>query len=450
MPSLMALIEPVVSLGAVQDSTRRPLVFDLIDSTVDVTLLGDKITPVIQWLFQKEPWVMWAGALLGAAIAIAVLAWLWVHRQTVLGWLTTRNTRVKTALVATAVLAVVAGGGLAYKANDFVSHDKRFCNGCHIFVGTDQAWVKPDSGDYTVVPKLEGKHDSIGCHTCHPLKPMKEQSSSSSGCPDSVISPAARQGAAGDLRGLPCEGPGGRVAGGRRHRRAPDPSPSPTRRLSGRGRVPHLPRPHRPPLPPTDSTCGRSECHKMDETKIVLGKMKGQGDFHCVGCHEFTAKVPALATRDSAASTLTPAIKSCFRCHAMQERLPDFDERKDPHNGTCGMCHKPHPDHEQEGSRPIRRSAVALERDSFMRAPTPQKAKSAPVSRTCIRWTQRLRPLPSRVRDTPRGDSFRLPFDTSKHSSRSAPVVRPRPVPQARTAQQSEGCAPPDDDQGGR
>jgi hypothetical protein len=26
----------------------------------------------------------------------------------------------------------------------------------------------------------------------------------------------------------------------------------------------------------------------------------------------------------------------------MQQRLPDFDERKDPHKGTCGMCHKPH------------------------------------------------------------------------------------------------------------
>jgi hypothetical protein len=343
-PSLMALTVPVVSHAAGQDSARA-LVFDPIDSTVDVTLLGDKITPVIQWIFQKQPWVMWTGAIIGVAVALTILGYLWVHRQAIRTWVTTRHARVKAAMVAAGALAVLGAGGLAFEANHFVETDKRFCNGCHIFIGTGQAWIQPDSGNYTVVPKLEGKHDSIGCHTCHPLKPMKEGVKLilwMSGIREDSIPPHAR---------VPreicenCHVKGqareeweaiAATAGHRTHFE----SDSSALKDKVECLTCHALTAHR--FPPTDSTCGQSDCHKPAEFRIVLGKMKDVGEFHCVGCHEFTAKVPALATRDSAAGTLTPAIRSCFRCHAMQERLPDFDERKDPHNGTCGMCHRPH------------------------------------------------------------------------------------------------------------
>jgi hypothetical protein len=317
------------------------------DSTVDKTLLGDKITPIIQFLFQKEPWVMWGGAILAAVVAVVVLRWLWLRRQPILHWLTTRTAPVKAALVATVLLAVLATGGLAYKANQFVATDKRFCNGCHIFIGAGYTWVKPDTGNYTVVPRLEGKHDSLGCHTCHPLKPLKEGVKLilwMSGLRDKEIPLHAKvprkiceqchvQGRAEDKDKWKAIAA---TAGHRAHLE------SDSSALKGKVEclTCHALIAHR--FPPTDSTCGQSNCHKQNETRIVLGKMKGQGDFHCVGCHQFTARVPALATRDSAASTLTPAIKSCFRCHAMQQRLPDFDERKDPHKGTCGMCHNPH------------------------------------------------------------------------------------------------------------
>ena len=33
---------------------------------------------------------------------------------------------------------------------------------------------RPDSGDYTLVNKMEGKHDTLNCHTCHAFHAQKE------------------------------------------------------------------------------------------------------------------------------------------------------------------------------------------------------------------------------------------------------------------------------------
>ena len=42
-----------------------------LDSTVDQTLLPDTVTPIVQWIFQKPPWLMWSGAILAAALGLA-------------------------------------------------------------------------------------------------------------------------------------------------------------------------------------------------------------------------------------------------------------------------------------------------------------------------------------------------------------------------------------------
>lgn len=328
-------------------SGARALSANPVDSLVDKTLLGDRITPVIQFLFQQAPWVMWGGAIIAAIVAAVLIRWLWLRRQPIRQWLVSRSGAVKATLAATVVLGLLATAGLGYKANEFVATDKRFCNGCHIFIGTGKAWVKPDSGDYTLVPMLEGKHDSLGCHTCHPLKPLKEgiklifwmsgfreeEIPEHAKVPRTICEDCHVQGRAEDKDRWKAIAA---TAGHRTHLE------SDSSALKGKIEclTCHAKIAHR--FPPSDSTCGQSGCHDLNKTRIVLGRMKSQGDFHCVGCHEFTARVPALATRDSAASTLTPAMRSCFRCHAMQQRLPDFDERKDPHGGTCGMCHRPH------------------------------------------------------------------------------------------------------------
>ncbi len=98
-------------------------------------------------------------------------------------------------------------------------------------------------------------------------------------------------------------------------------------------------------FPPVNETCGQSGCHKEGDTRIVLGKMARADQaqtFHCQACHDFVATVPLLATHDSAVATLRPAVQQCFACHEMKDRLPDFDVARDPHRGTCGMCHNPH------------------------------------------------------------------------------------------------------------
>jgi hypothetical protein len=308
---------------------------------------ADRVTPIIQWLFQRAPWVMWGGVAIAMVAAFFILRWLWPRRQQIIPWIRTRSSMGKFAVVGAAAFAVGLAASAGYGGYHFVEKDKRFCNGCHIFVRSGQTFVTGDSGSYTVVPMLEGKHDSLGCHTCHPLKPMKEAVKLlawMSGFRDKEIPPHAR------VPRRICEGchVQGRAeekekwkaiaatAGHRVHLESDSSAlKGKVECLTCHARIAHR-------FPPTDSTCGQSGCHIPSETRIVLGKMKGVGDFHCVGCHQFTASVPALATRDSAAGTLVPSVRSCFRCHAMQQRLPDFDERKDPHKGSCGMCHRPH------------------------------------------------------------------------------------------------------------
>jgi hypothetical protein len=91
---------------------------------------------------------------------------------------------------------------------------------------------------------------------------------------------------------------------------------------------------------PVDSTCAQAKCHV--NIRVQLGKMAQQTDLHCVTCHQFTAKVPQLAEYDSARGTLVPNVRQCFSCHEMRVALANFDPAKDPHRGTCGMCHNPH------------------------------------------------------------------------------------------------------------
>ncbi len=57
---------------------------EVLDSTVDHTLLPDTVTPIIQWIFQKPPWVMWGGVILAAILGLVALWWLRGHIKQVL------------------------------------------------------------------------------------------------------------------------------------------------------------------------------------------------------------------------------------------------------------------------------------------------------------------------------------------------------------------------------
>jgi hypothetical protein len=317
----------------------------VLDSTVDRTLLPDTVTPIIQWIFQKPPWVMWGGVIVAGILALAALWWLRGHIKAVAAYLASRSMAVKGLLGAMVILVVFGIAAAGMKSYDLAMNDKRFCNGCHVFVPSGQVIARPDTGNYTLVNKLEGKHDSLNCHSCHAFHAGKEAIKMilwMSGVRDSTIPEHGRvprdvcekcheQGAAKETWQAIAK-----TAGHRTHLESDS--------TALKGKVEcltcHARSAHR--FAPVDSTCSQKGCHLTDDVKIRLGKMAGQTGLHCMVCHKFTRVVPGLATFDSAKGALVPGSKQCFSCHEMRQRLEDFDPERDPHGGTCGMCHNPH------------------------------------------------------------------------------------------------------------
>lgn len=332
-----------LALPALQDSTAsvvgpaHPL-----DSVSTHPSFSDPVITVVQFVFQQSPFVMWGGVVLGAIVAVLLLRLLWRRRQAIGLWLRTRSTAVKAAMAGGVVLLLTGASALGYRAYDFVERDNRFCNGCHIFVPSGQARVLPDTGYYSLVTLMEGKHDTLSCHSCHALKPLKEAVKMfwwMSGTRDAEIPPHAKVPrevcenchVRGDARETWQEV--ATTAGHRTHLESDSSALKEVQCVTCHGLEAHR-------FVPVDSTCSQRGCHT--HTKIQLGKMAGQSGLHCSVCHDFTAEVPRLATRDSAAGTLVPTLEKCSSCHQMESLLVEFDPAKDPHSGTCGMCHDPH------------------------------------------------------------------------------------------------------------
>ncbi|MEO8226122.1 MAG: hypothetical protein ABI637_01770 [Gemmatimonadota bacterium] len=344
---LVAAGRPLLRVLAVaQDSARVGFHQQIaLDSTVKHPELDDPVIRIVQFIFQQPPWIMWGGAIVGGIVALTLIWWLWQRRRAIAEWLATRQLAVKFALGAVVLAAIVGMAGLGYRTDNFVMRDNRFCNGCHIFVASGEAPVLPDTGDYSLVNKLEGKHDSLSCHNCHTLHPLKEAVKMvywMSGVRDKQIPPHARVPRDVCER---CHVTGdakktwqaiAATAGHRTHLE------SDSSALKGKVEclTCHAQTAHR--FIPANATCAQSGCHAASTVQIQLGKMASQTSTHCIVCHKFTAEVPALATRDSAASTLIPKSEQCFSCHQMKGRVAAFAPGQDPHKAACGMCHNPH------------------------------------------------------------------------------------------------------------
>jgi len=423
------------------------------ESIATNALAGDRITPVVQWIFQRSPFVMWGGVILGLVVLAVALRWFWPRRQMVLARITGGSAATKVALMGLAGLLVLGMAGVGYKGYEFVEKDSRFCNGCHIFVPSGHPWVRPDTGYYTLVPKLEGKHDTINCHTCHTLKPLKEGVKIAfwmSGIrgddipehgkvPRQICEGCHVQGAAKETWQAIAA-----TAGHRTH------FESDSSALKGKVEclTCHARTAHR--FQPADTTCVQQGCHLTDEARIRLGKMTDQTDLHCTVCHEFAAPVAALATRDSAAGVLRPKFKQCFSCHQMENQLPAFSSENDPHGGTCGSCHNPH---KQRVARETRASCTTAGcHADWKKIPFHVGAQHRKQGQNCILCHD---PHSARVdqsdcvgchttvRNRPGGAGMQppLPFDTLKTLRQSAlpeaePPERPNKV---------KGDAPPGD-----
>jgi hypothetical protein len=325
-----------------------------IDSVVVKPVLPDPLVPIVQWIFQKPSWVMISGIVIAAVVAVALMVLVWRRHTAIARWLGTRDRVVKLGLVGMVgtLLLLLVGGGLA--ANNYVMHDNDFCKGCHIFVPSGQAWVRPDTGTYLLVNKMEGAHDSLSCHSCHPFE-LKAQTKELlfwiADRPDEV--PPHSKVPRKTCEGCHVTGEAKKTwqriastAGHRVHLESDSSALKDVACLTCHARTAHR-------FQPADTTCAQKGCHLTDEVKIRLGRMKArfapgkplpnEEQLYCNSCHQFTAEAQFVSL-DSASSTLRPGEGQCLDCHEMQHLLQSFDPAKDPHSGSCGMCHNPHTD----------------------------------------------------------------------------------------------------------
>ena len=289
------------------------------------------VAAVVRFFLSLPQWFQIGGAVVGALLAVIVLAWLWSRRRAIWQWIVTRERRLQWTLAA-ALLVVLAGAVAAGTVSwNYVQHDNGFCTGCHV--------MKPAFQEFVA---REDKHDILHCHDCHQqsvFASMRQLYLWVAERP-TAIGPHAKVANAVCER---CHVTGERetwqriasTAGHRVHLESDSAFMQNLQCVTCHGETVHR-------FVPAKQTCGQSNCHEESATRIVLGRMAGQTAVHCVACHRFTADVPALATTDSARGTLVPAQQQCLGCHEMRAVLADFDAARDPHGGTCGTCHNPH------------------------------------------------------------------------------------------------------------
>ena len=298
------------------------------DSLVVESPLPGGVATVVRFFFNLPQWVQIAGFALGVLVAAGVVLLLWRRRAAITAWLTTRPKNVKRWLAGAGAVAVLFGVGFSGLSWNYMQHDNGFCTGCHV--------MGPAYARFT-----QSEHSQLSCHDCHQqsiVASMRQLYLWVAERP-AEIGPHARVATAVCAR---CHVTGEKevwqriasTAGHRTHLESADP------RLAGVQCVTcHATEVHH--FAPLDRTCAQGGCHDMNQ--IALGEMRGQTTLHCTTCHQFTAEVPALATRDSAQGTLTPGARQCFSCHQMRERLAgmEMDPARDPHGGSCGKCHNP-------------------------------------------------------------------------------------------------------------
>jgi hypothetical protein len=310
--------------------------------------------PIIQFIFQQPPWLMWGGVVVAVILGSFLLYRVWQRRQEIRAWYGSWSRGSKAAFFGALALLAVGAVAFSAKSYDYVMNDSRFCTGCHIFMPPGHTVSIADTGDYTLISRLSGKHDTLNCHTCHTFHAMsearkmvfwmsgfrytkealnKEGAPAHGYVPRTVCEGCHVQGAAKETWQA--------IVGTAGHRVHLESDSASGKLLSGsecltcHAQTAHVFR-------PTDTTCSQRGCHLTDKTRIRLGKMSAAGGMHCTLCHAFTTVVPALATADSASASLRPAAKQCLGCHSMQQVLPDFNAAKDPHKAQCGVCHNPH------------------------------------------------------------------------------------------------------------
>jgi hypothetical protein len=327
-----------------------------VDSVVVKSPLPDPLVPFVQWIFQQPGWVMQGGIVLGAFVAVAACLLLWRRRRAIRTWLVTRDRGAKLAMLGGVGVVLAAMVFTGVKAQHYMMHDNDFCRGCHIFVPSGQVFVRPDTGTYLLVNRLEGKHDTLSCHACHPFE-LKAQTKElvywilerpdkippHAKVPRRICESCHVQGAAKHTWARIAS-----TAGHRTHLESDSSALKDVACLTCHARTAHR-------FQPADTTCAQQGCHLTDDVQIRLGRMAARFDkgappipneeqLYCNACHQFTAEAQFVSP-DSATGLLRPGSRQCFGCHEMRTLLlAKFDPARDPHGGSCGTCHNPHTD----------------------------------------------------------------------------------------------------------
>lgn len=319
-----------------------PQVHDALDSVVVDSPVPDPLIPFIQFVFQQPGWLLGLEMVL-AVLAGAVTFWyMWTRRIWMFGWFRSAPRGAQAMFVGANLAVVLIGVGAAGYGYNYTMHDNDFCKGCHIFVPSGQAWVRPDTGNYLLVNALEGKHDTLTCHSCHPFEieaqtrelllwiADRPQDVPPHGrVPQAVCERCHVQGEAKETWQAIASTAGHSV------HLAQD-----TTEVGGRVQclTCHARSAHR--FEAQDSTCAMSGCHITND--IRLGRMAGQTNMHCTLCHQFTVEHTVEVSNDSAKTLMIPGGKECLACHGMAQLTARFDFSKDPHDAKCGTCHNPH------------------------------------------------------------------------------------------------------------
>ena len=289
------------------------------------------LSAIFRFLFDVPQWIQIGGAVVGGLVGIAVLVMVWRSRARIITWFRTRPRPVIITIGVVGVLALSGfAAGNAYLWH-YTQHDNGFCTGCHV--------MHTAYGKFT-----KSQHSQLECHDCHqqPLTASMWQL---------VVWVAERPDKIPAHAKVPnnvcarCHVTGKKevwqrvasTAGHRVHLESDSSALRGIQCVTCHGAEVHQ-------FQPAARTCGQAGCH--ENLTFTLGKMRAQAtSLHCVACHKFTADVPALATRDSAAGSLVPGQQQCMTCHQKVVATANFDAAKDPHNGTCGDCHNPHTQH---------------------------------------------------------------------------------------------------------
>jgi nitrate/TMAO reductase-like tetraheme cytochrome c subunit len=287
------------------------------------------VAAMLRTIFNAPAWMWVAGGILFAGAAVVLVRLLWRRRLAIRDWLLARDRPLQLALAGCLglVLGLAAWGGSV--SWNYMQHENAFCLGCHIMEGP---WNK--------FALDAGKHSKLKCHDCHKqgMYANARQLVLWIANRPEKIPPHAK---VPSERCESCHATNQsekwtrikETAGHRTHLESDSTVLAKVQCVTCHGLAVHE-------FIPAKESCGQSGCH--DKLEIKLGKMADQTTLHCSQCHQFTAEVPKLATRDSAAGTLRPASQQCLACHAMQRVLADFDADQDPHKGVCGTCHNPH------------------------------------------------------------------------------------------------------------